>query len=40
MLIWLCFYSHSVTDTVDKLDFEKMTDFMRAGLAWVVEVAA
>ncbi|KAG8793048.1 hypothetical protein FRC12_004050 [Ceratobasidium sp. 428] len=31
---------HSVTDTVDKLDFDKMTDFIRAGLAWVVEVAA
>ncbi|KAG9120652.1 hypothetical protein FRC07_003782 [Ceratobasidium sp. 392] len=31
---------HSVTDTVDKLDFDKMTDFIRAGLGWVVEVAA
>ncbi|GAB1523358.1 hypothetical protein RhiTH_006502 [Rhizoctonia solani] len=31
---------HAMSDTVDKLDFEKMTDFVRAGLAWVVEVAA
>ncbi|KAG9087032.1 hypothetical protein FRC06_002769 [Ceratobasidium sp. 370] len=31
---------HSITDTVDKLDFEKMADFVRAGLGWVVEVAA
>ncbi|CAE6495139.1 unnamed protein product [Rhizoctonia solani] len=31
---------HSTNDTVDKLDFDKMSDFVRAGLAWVVEVAA
>ncbi|CAE6384093.1 unnamed protein product [Rhizoctonia solani] len=31
---------HSTNDTVDKLDFDKMADFVRAGLAWVVEVAA
>ncbi|KAJ1306257.1 hypothetical protein OPQ81_010961 [Rhizoctonia solani] len=31
---------HAMSDTADKLDFEKMTDFVRAGLAWVVEVAA
>ncbi|KAG8742871.1 hypothetical protein FRC10_000791 [Ceratobasidium sp. 414] len=31
---------HSVADTVDKLDFDKMADFIRAGLGWVVEVAA
>ncbi|KAF8749794.1 Zn-dependent exopeptidase [Rhizoctonia solani] len=31
---------HAMSDTVDKLDFEKMTDFVRAGLGWVVEVAA
>ncbi|QRV84321.1 Peptidase family M28 protein [Ceratobasidium sp. AG-Ba] len=31
---------HSITDTVDKLDFDKMTDFVRAGLGWLVEVAA
>ncbi|KAG8700505.1 hypothetical protein FRC08_004659 [Ceratobasidium sp. 394] len=31
---------HSVTDTVDKLDFDKMADFVRAGLGWVVEVTA
>jgi hypothetical protein len=32
--------SHATSDTADKLDFEKMTDFVRAGLAWVVEIAA
>ncbi|KAH7334968.1 hypothetical protein B0J17DRAFT_672273 [Rhizoctonia solani] len=31
---------HTTNDTVDKLDFDKMTDFVRAGLGWVVEVAA
>ncbi|CCO37207.1 bacterial leucyl aminopeptidase [Rhizoctonia solani AG-1 IB] len=31
---------HSTNDTVDKLDFDKMSDFVRAGLAWVVEVAS
>ncbi|CAE6487765.1 unnamed protein product [Rhizoctonia solani] len=31
---------HATSDTADKLDFEKMTDFVRAGLAWVVEIAA
>ncbi|KAJ1306256.1 hypothetical protein OPQ81_010960 [Rhizoctonia solani] len=31
---------HTTNDTVDKLDFDKMSDFVRAGLAWVVEVAA
>lgn len=31
---------HTTNDTIDKIDFDKMSDFMRAGLAWVVEVAA
>ncbi|CAE7080665.1 unnamed protein product [Rhizoctonia solani] len=31
---------HTTNDTVDKLDFGKMSDFVHAGLAWVVEVAA
>ncbi|KAF8749795.1 Zn-dependent exopeptidase [Rhizoctonia solani] len=31
---------HTTNDTVDKLDFDKMSDFVRVGLAWVVEVAA
>ncbi|KAL0060932.1 hypothetical protein AAF712_012268 [Marasmius tenuissimus] len=31
---------HTTGDTVDKLDFNKATDFVKAGLAWVVEVAA
>lgn len=31
---------HRTTDTVDKLNFDKAVDFVKAGLAWVVEVAA
>ncbi|CAE6503111.1 unnamed protein product [Rhizoctonia solani] len=31
---------HRTTDTVDKLNFDKAADFVKAGLAWVVEVAA
>ncbi|CUA67123.1 bacterial leucyl aminopeptidase [Rhizoctonia solani] len=31
---------HTTNDTVEKLDFDKMSDFVRAGLAWVVEVTA
>ncbi|KAK1220873.1 hypothetical protein PQX77_016330 [Marasmius sp. AFHP31] len=32
--------AHTTGDTVDKLDFNKATDFVKAGLAWVNEVAA
>ncbi|GAB1523366.1 Peptidase family M28 protein [Rhizoctonia solani] len=31
---------HRTTDTIDKLNFDKGVDFVKAGLAWVVEVAA
>ncbi|CCO36323.1 bacterial leucyl aminopeptidase [Rhizoctonia solani AG-1 IB] len=31
---------HRTTDTIDKLNFDKGADFVKAGLAWVVEVAA
>ncbi|CUA67116.1 Leucine aminopeptidase A [Rhizoctonia solani] len=31
---------HRTTDTIDKLNFDKAADFVKAGLAWVVEVAA
>ncbi|KEP48844.1 bacterial leucyl aminopeptidase [Rhizoctonia solani 123E] len=31
---------HTTNDTVDKLDFDKASDFVRAGLAWVVEVTS
>ncbi|KAG7094517.1 hypothetical protein E1B28_005348 [Marasmius oreades] len=31
---------HTTNDTVDKLNFERSADFVKAGLAWVVEVAA
>ncbi|EUC62584.1 bacterial leucyl aminopeptidase, partial [Rhizoctonia solani AG-3 Rhs1AP] len=31
---------HRTTDTIDKLNFDKTVDFVKAGLAWVVEVAA
>ncbi|KAK1230463.1 hypothetical protein PQX77_006449, partial [Marasmius sp. AFHP31] len=34
------FQAHTTGDTVDKLDFNKATDFVKAGLAWVTEVAA
>ncbi|KAL0564811.1 hypothetical protein V5O48_017228 [Marasmius crinis-equi] len=31
---------HTTNDTIDKLNFDRATDFVKAGLAWVVEVAA
>ncbi|KAG8831712.1 hypothetical protein FRC20_008861 [Serendipita sp. 405] len=31
---------HSTTDTIDKLNFERMADFARASLAWVLQVAS
>jgi bacterial leucyl aminopeptidase len=31
---------HSVNDTIDKLNFERMADFARAALAWVVQVGS
>ncbi|KAG8775958.1 hypothetical protein FRC12_001175 [Ceratobasidium sp. 428] len=31
---------HTTGDTIDKLNFDKGVDFVKAGLAWVVEVAA
>ncbi|QRV98389.1 Peptidase family M28 protein [Ceratobasidium sp. AG-Ba] len=31
---------HTTSDTIDKLNFDKAADFVKAGLAWVVEVAA
>ncbi|KAF9259226.1 Zn-dependent exopeptidase [Marasmius fiardii PR-910] len=31
---------HTNNDTVDKLNFDRAQDFVKAGLAWVVEVAA
>ncbi|KAF9257273.1 Zn-dependent exopeptidase [Marasmius fiardii PR-910] len=31
---------HTTNDTIDKLNFDRAQDFVKAGLAWVVEVAA
>ncbi|KAG8804445.1 hypothetical protein FRC17_005967, partial [Serendipita sp. 399] len=31
---------HSTKDTIDKLNFERMADFARASLAWIVQVAS
>ncbi|CAG8691854.1 15567_t:CDS:2, partial [Acaulospora colombiana] len=31
---------HSTSDTVDKLNFERMADFARAALAWVIQVGS
>ncbi|KAG7094537.1 hypothetical protein E1B28_005365 [Marasmius oreades] len=31
---------HTTNDTVDKLSFDRSVDFVKAGLAWIVEVAA
>lgn len=38
--VTISFLSHTTGDTIDKLNFDKAVDFVKATLAWVVEVAA
>jgi hypothetical protein len=47
LLAHLCYYidssflpSHSTGDTIDKLDFDRMADFARATIGWVLEVGS